>query len=110
MPLSFSEIVKIIDIDPYNTSNPELDNFRFRVEILQRNDTKKFFALIYRRDTFRIQATFPQSNGMPKIENIGDHELMTLDNFMGAEDYFGNSCEEVLEKIEVALNKIFYAN
>jgi hypothetical protein len=107
MPLVFSEIVKVIDLDPYEVADPEEESLKFRVEISRRSDTKKYYARIYRRETFRVRPSFPQSKGKPITANQADHEMFVLDTFVGAQDFEGASAAGVLRKVEKAINKVF---
>jgi hypothetical protein len=107
MKFVFSEVVRAIDLDPYEIAHPGAEPLKFRVEILRRSDTQKFYARIYRSETFRVQPTFPQSKGKPIAKNQGDHEIFVLDDFLGAGDFKGTSVEEVLRKVEKAINKLF---
>lgn len=105
--MAFSEVIKVVDLDPIEIADPKAESFRFRVEILRRSDTKKCYARIYRRETFRVQPSFPQLKGKPIASNQADHELLVLDSFVGAEDFKGASAAEVLRKVLKAINNVF---
>ncbi len=107
MTFVFSEVVKSFDLGPINVTDPDSEPLKFRVEILRRSDTKTFYARIYRSETFRVQPTYPQSKGNPIATNQGDHEMFVLDDFLGVDDFTGANAEEVLRKVEKAINKLF---
>lgn len=62
------EVVKILDLEPI--SIPETDSYyRFRVEILKKNDLQGGFrARTYRFESFELQPSYPVIDGKPKYE------------------------------------------
>ncbi len=61
----------------------EGEPFRFRIEVF-RNISKvptKFYGRIYRREHFRIQPTFPQIGGEPKLPSY-DKLISVEDEFL----------------------------
>jgi hypothetical protein len=103
--LVFSELVKTIELDPYPIAEPAAETLKFRIEILRRSDTGKFFARIYRRETFRLQPTFPQIAGkLPQYQ--GDHEFHILDDALAPRRFEEQTVEEVLKKVEEAIRDL----
>jgi hypothetical protein len=108
MPFLFTEVVKIIELGPYEVHKPKgAESLKFRVEIIRRNKTPKFFARIYRSETFRIQPSFPQLKGKPSKANIADCEVLVLDSFFETDKLQGKSQSEVLKKLEAAFDETF---
>lgn len=100
--MKFSEIVKIIDIEPIIVG--EGDAFRFRLEV--RRVGLVFHGTVYRLETYRLQPSFPQSNGeVPEWKNDG--LIHVVDDNFSVDALTGRSAEEVVDKFQNLLTDTF---
>jgi hypothetical protein len=98
------EIVKIIDVEPFQAGDG--DAFRFRLEILREIGSEFFFGKVCRLETYRLQPTFPQSEGnLPGWKS--DALIFVTDEMFAAEVLSGNSVENVVLKFQAALKVMF---
>jgi hypothetical protein len=98
------EVVKIFDVEPFHADSG--DAFRFRLEVLHELNTNLFEGKVYRLETYRLQPTFPQSEGeLPNWRNDG--LIHVVDDMLNAAPLSGNSIEEVLENFKKAFSSIF---
>jgi hypothetical protein len=101
-----SELVKTIELDPFQLAEPGAESLKFRIEIFKRSDTGRFFARVYRRESFRLQPTFPQDEGKLPAHQ-GDHEFHILDDVLATRQLEGQHLEEVLKRVEEAIRNLF---
>ena len=100
-----SELVSTIELDPIPLADPGAEALKFRIEILKRRDTGRFFGRVYRRESFRLQPSFPQDAGkLPTYQ--GDHELHVLDDALAAHRFEGQSADEVLKKVQETIRNL----
>jgi hypothetical protein len=100
------EVVKIVDLNEIVLAN---DNPRisFRVEILRAWRSRRTHrARVYRRETFRVQPTFPQSAGKPQYEP-SDEEFFVEDVAGDWGTVKGRTAKDVLDKVLRKLRQIF---
>ena len=98
------EQVKVFDLEPFEAGDGEA--FRFRLEILQERGEKIFFGKVYRLETYRLQPTFPQSQGNPP-DWINDALIFVMDEMFDPDKLKGQSWNEVLEKFLITVDKLF---
>jgi hypothetical protein len=96
------EVVKTYDFEPYKVINDE--PFRYRLEIAQNLRTKTYIGKVYRLETYRLQPTFPQSNGCPP-ERLDDVLVFVDDHII--DPLNGASINEILEKFQRYFHEIF---
>jgi hypothetical protein len=99
-----TEVVKVFDIDPFQAGSG--DKFRFRLEIVRNLNSHKFMGKVYRLETYRLQPTFPQTDGeLPDWKNDG--LIFIVDDMFDPDVLTGASIQEVIEKFETSLNSLF---
>lgn len=98
------EIVKTLDVEPFQAGDG--DAFRFRLEIVREIGSELFVGKVYRLETYRLQPTFPQSEGNPPNWK-SDALIFVADEMFAAEVIAGNSIEDVIGKFQAALESIF---
>jgi|GEM_PF-1254086 len=103
-----SSVVKIVEFDPIPLADQKAEELKFRVEVLQRDNADHYYARVYRRETFRIQPTFPQAKGVPAGDQ-GDHEFYIIDDYFSFLDFEGQTPDEVLKKVEAVFNDRYHA-
>lgn len=102
------EIVKVIDLKEI-TPNTQTASFSFRVEILREYGRRNtYLARVYRKETFRIQPTFPQKGGAPQYEP--SDETFFIEDQVGAwREINGKTVKEVLRKVSEKIRETFQA-
>jgi hypothetical protein len=104
----YSEVVKIIEFGPFDVHTPKgAESLKFRVEVIRRTKPRRFFARIYRRETFRIQPTFPQSGRNSTNKQSVDVEIFIVDDFLAPDELQGKSANEVLQKVQNTIEQMF---
>ena len=99
-----AEVYKVVDVEPFQAGDG--DEFRFRLEILRLIDEKTFIGKIYRLETYRLQPTFPQSEGvLPDWKD--DALVFVADETFDTSSLKGDSVQDVLTKFRMALAKTF---
>jgi hypothetical protein len=73
--LRYSEIVKVVHLEPIQTGNESL---HYRLEISKDPASGKFSPILWRRESYRIQPTFPQRQGC-LLEPPCDEEILVRD-------------------------------
>ena len=106
-PFTLYEVVKILEVAPIEVPGEVGESYKFRIEILQPYQAAgSYYARVYRRETYRLQPTFPLIDGEP--DNTGwDHEILVIDEAIDGENCTGQSVQEVLEKVTRSLDEIF---
>jgi hypothetical protein len=100
------EIVKVIDLKEIMLAN-DSPRFSFRVEILRKWRSRGTYRVrVYRKETFRVQPTFPQKAGRPQYEP-SDEEFFVEDIVGDWERLRGRTAKEVLEKVLQKIRKMF---
>jgi len=98
------ELVKVFDIAPFQVGDGEA--FRFRLEVLRPVGEETFVGKVYRLETYRLQPTFPQSEGdLPDWKN--DALVLVVDETLDLASLKGDSVEDVLTKFQAVLVKMF---
>lgn len=100
------EVVKIVDLETI-ASRGNTPSFHFRVEILREiKDRGRYRARVYRRETFRIQPSFPQKAGRP-IYHRSDEFFFVEDFARDWESLTGKTEKEILNRVLRELRRIF---
>jgi hypothetical protein len=73
--LRYSEIVKVVHLEPIQTGSGSL---HYRLEISKDSSSGKFSPILWRRESYRIQPTFPQRQGS-LLEPPCDEEILVRD-------------------------------
>ena len=102
--INVSEIVKVYDVGPIQVHNDE--DFLFRLEISKNIDGQDFVGKVYRLETYRLQPTFPQSEGK-LLSNESDVLIIVSDDMIDSTLLRGDSAHNVLLKFKAELTKIF---
>jgi hypothetical protein len=99
-----TEVIKVFDVDPFQTGDG--DAFHFRLEVSRPIDGKTFVGRVYRLEFYRLQPTFPQTEGEP-LDWKDDARIFVVDEMFDPDLLKGDSVQEVLNKFQMALAKIF---
>lgn len=100
------KVVGVFDVSPIDAGDG-LESFKFRIEVLQElHKARSFHARVYRRETLRVQPTFPLRNGQARGFRA-DHEVLVRDEALGAETFHATSATRVLEKAQVRIAEVF---
>ena len=98
------EIVKIFDVETFQAGDG--DDFRFRLEVIHNLNTNIFMGKVYRLETYRLQPTFPQTEGLiPDWKN--DALIYVSDDMFDSDELRGGSIQEVVEKFQKVFDRIF---
>lgn len=98
------EIVKVFDVEPFQIDDG--DAFRFRLEISRELDADIYVAKVYRLETYRLQPTFPQTDGVPpELQN--DAMIYVIDDMFESMDLQGVTINEVVAKFQKKINYFF---
>src|SRR2546422_8904728 len=63
------EVLKVFDLQVIGTENGSNENLYFRVEIIKNlKKTQTISARVWRMEFYRLQPTFPQTEGTPQHE------------------------------------------
>ncbi|MDR1423452.1 MAG: hypothetical protein LBI92_02430 [Azoarcus sp.] len=98
------EVVKIFDTEAFQTGNGEA--FQFRLEIVHNLKTNTYKGKVYRLETYRLQPTFPQTEGCPPGWK-NDALIYVSDDMFDNKALSGVSIQEVVEKFQTSFDKIF---
>lgn len=97
---AFSEVVKVLDVEPFEAGEGDL--FRFRLEVARELNTGSFHGTVYRLETYRFQPTFPQQDGLlPAWQH--DALVQVVDDSYDRDLLAGRSVDEVIDKFQRAL-------
>jgi hypothetical protein len=98
------ELVKTLDVEPFQAGDG--DAFRFRLEIFREMGTASFVGKVYRLETYRLQPTFPQTNGDPPNWKQ-DALIFSADEMFATAALAGDSETGVIEQFRTALEQMF---
>ena len=83
MSMRFFELVGVFDLDAIPGGEGDED-YNFRVEITREvGEESRFLGRLYRRESYRIQPTFPLADSQT-VALRADHELFVVDDMMAA--------------------------
>ncbi len=100
------EVVKVVDLNEIVLAN-DSPRLSFRVEILRGWRSRGVHrARVYRKETFRVQPTFPQHNGKPQYEP-SDEEFFVEDIAGNWDTLKGRTAKDVLDKVLRKLRQTF---
>ena len=98
-----SEVVKVFDCSSIKVINGE--DLCFRLEVSKSLEYGTFIGKVYRLETYRLQPTFPQKDGIvPDIKN--DALIYVADEMFDLGKLQGVSIEEVILKFEEQLSSL----
>ena len=99
------EVVRTLDMAeiPLETDVP---SYRFRIELLKQLGHTRYHARVYRKETFRVQPTFPQKEGKPRYEP-SDEEIFVEDILERWEGISGRTAKDVLDQVLRKLKQTF---
>ena len=105
--MRFFELVGVFDLDAIPGGEGDED-YNFRVEITREvGEESRFLGRLYRRESYRIQPTFPLADSQT-VALPADHELFVVDDMIGADPIEGHSKAEVLEIVERKVRAVFF--
>jgi hypothetical protein len=105
--LKMYEVAKIIELEPIDVSEAVGESYKFRIEILQEGTLDgQYHARVYRRETYRLQPTFPLTDGEPE-NACWDQEILVVDEARDWEHCTGQSVDEVLAQVIQRIHEIF---
>ncbi len=98
------EVVKIFDVEPIQAGDDDV--FRFRLEVIRELNSSLYRGNVYRLETYRLQPTFPQSEGsLPEWKN--DALIYVADDVFRADALSGGTVEVVVDNFQKALAVMF---
>jgi hypothetical protein len=101
---TLSEVIKVFDVEPFQVGDG--DAFRFRLEVVRELGAEIYKGKVYRLETYRLQPTFPQSEGsLPDWKN--DALIYVVDDMFNTDSLLGNSVQEVIDKFRKAFDDFF---
>lgn len=98
------EVVRTLDMEPFHAGSGDL--FRFRLEVLREVGRNEFVGKVYRLETYRLQPSFPQSEGVPP-DLANDALIFVVDDFYNPEALTGQSIQDVVVKFQTLLASMF---
>ncbi len=100
------ELVKTYEFSPIFWSD-EREHFKIRVEVFRDlQEQNSYYARLWRLEDYRIQPTFPQENGSPKL-SLYDKQFWVVDDLLNWTDSRSESIEECLNKVVARLYDVF---
>ncbi|MBE9557731.1 MAG: hypothetical protein IMF08_12810 [Proteobacteria bacterium] len=100
MPVSFSEVVKVFDIDPIETDEEPVE---LRVEILhEEGATPPYSARIWRRATILLRPAEAEEGA------VEEYRILIEDETIGGEAFEGDTIEEILDQIRHRIRAAWY--
>jgi len=101
--MNYTEIAKIIELEPIPTSEDRNLDLRCRIEILKGNSKDgRFFPLVWRMEAFRLNL----HNHSAK-ENVEDKWIIINNECFSWEHIHGDSIEEVFAKVIKEIWQVF---
>ena len=101
---NLSEVVKIFDVKPFRAGDGDL--FRFRLEVVHLLGGDVYQGRVYRLETYRLQPTFPQSEGsLPDWQNDG--LIYVVDDMFDSDVLKADSVQGVIESFQQLFNNLF---
>ncbi|MDR0247825.1 MAG: hypothetical protein LBI16_05485 [Burkholderiales bacterium] len=103
-----SEIVKIFDVEPFVIKRGDGDccHYQLRLEVVHNLETNNYKGKVYRLDFYRLQPTFPQSEGCPP-DWRDDALIYVFDHMFDSDALNGESVGEVVEKFQRLFDAVF---
>lgn len=99
------EVIKTLDMGEIQPGT-DVPSYRFRIELLKQYRYKRYHARVYRKETFRVQPTFPQKDGAPQYEP-SDEEIFVEDSLERWEELSGRTAKDVLDKVLRKIRQTF---
>jgi hypothetical protein len=100
MPVSFSEVVKVFDIDPIETGEEPVE---LRVEILhEEGATPSYSARIWRRAAILLRPVEAEEG------EVEEYRILIEDETIGGEVFEGDTIEEILDQIRHRIRAAWY--
>jgi hypothetical protein len=100
MPVSFSEVVKVFDIDPIETDEEPVE---LRVEILhEEGATPPYSARIWRRAAILLRPAEAEEGA------VEEYRILIEDETIGGEAFEGDTIEEILDQIRHRIRAAWY--
>jgi hypothetical protein len=100
------KVVGVFDVAPLDAGEAS-ESFKFRIEVLRDLSKKRsFFARIYRRETLRVQATFPIVKGRSR-GFLADHEILVGDDALGTANFQASNPASVVRKVRKRIAEVF---
>ena len=100
MPVSFSEVVKVFDIDPIETDGEPVE---LRVEILhEEGATPPYSARIWRRAAILLRPAEAEEGA------VQEYRILIEDETIGGEAFEGDTIEEILNQIRHRIRAAWY--
>lgn len=100
MPVSFSEVVKVFDIDPIETDEEPVE---LRVEILhEEGATPPYSARIWRRAAILLRPAEAEEGA------VQEYRILIEDETIGGEAFEGDTIEEILDQIRHRIRAAWY--
>ncbi|MCF7958887.1 MAG: hypothetical protein K9M57_10610 [Phycisphaerae bacterium] len=92
--MGISILVKSVLIDNLHPiGNPEMDII-FQVEVYESTEKNTFFPVVWSKESYRMNPTFP----LDKV-NTSDEMVLTEEESLGWDEISGKSPQEVLDKV-----------
>lgn len=98
------ELVKTFDVESIELEDAE--DLNFRIEVFNEMSSSIYFGKVYRMETFRLQPSFPQTDGaLPTW--MHDGLIYVADDMFDLDKLRGASVEEVVDAFHVLLSHQF---
>lgn len=100
-----AELIRTIELDPIDMG-ADAEPMRFRIEIFKEISKKKFFAKVYRWETFRISPTFPTAKHKSRPPTY-DEEILIVDATMQSERFESSTAYGTYRLVRKKFRKVF---
>ncbi len=101
-----SKVVDVFDVAPIDAGETS-ESFKFRIEVLRDlGKGRSYYARVYRRETLRVQPTFPIPKGRSR-RFVADHEVLVTDDAIGATGFEASSPALVIRKVRKRIAEVF---
>lgn len=98
------EVVRTFDVEPFQAWEGEA--FRFRLEVVRQLGEAAFLGKVYRLETYRLQPTFPQCEGILP-DWMHDAMIWVADEVFDPAALLGASEDEVVAGFQRELIRLF---
>lgn len=100
MPVAFSEVVKVYDLDPIETDEEPVE---LRIEILhEEGATPPYSARIWRRAAILPRPVEAEEG------TVEEYRILVEDETIGGEAFEGDGIEEILDQIRHRIRAAWY--
>ncbi len=102
--LRVREVVKTVELEPIQLPAEGGGDLHLRVEIIKEH-ASRYFSRIWKLEFYRVQPSFPQKRGKPRLGPADEQVLVPFDTVVGTVN--GASAAKVLRKILKMIQRRF---